>query len=299
MALEEAHLEVRGAEGAEQVALSGERLTLVRASENTISFPSDEAVSTLHALLERSENGWHVRDLGSTNGTFVNGEKLTGDRILEPGDEITLGRSAVVYRAQDRWPQAPGSGDAEPAPTGAGYLDAGDEWRGRVAEELDAPSASPDEPTWSVAPAPAAAAVPSEQPVAHTSALASDETLRPRGRVGRVRGVARSIQIRRAMDEQDILALRVDRYDDTGNRLQPVAVEFHGYTGGQISDGEEVEVTGKWSSGTLRASKIVNVTTSAEIRGVPRAVRIIQWVVVSVVLGFIAFIAILILQEFF
>ncbi|MCA1783656.1 MAG: FHA domain-containing protein [Intrasporangiaceae bacterium] len=39
-----------------------------------------------------------VRDLGSTNGTFVNGERVSSRR-LEEGDRVTIGRTTVVYHA--------------------------------------------------------------------------------------------------------------------------------------------------------------------------------------------------------
>jgi FHA domain len=46
----------------------------------------------------RDEGGkWVVRDLGSANGTFVNGERLTGDRPLRTGDEISFGKFSLFF----------------------------------------------------------------------------------------------------------------------------------------------------------------------------------------------------------
>jgi hypothetical protein len=53
----------------------------------------------MHAVLERFPAGWVVRDLDSRNGTFVNGERLWGDRPVGAGDEIRVGDATLVLRA--------------------------------------------------------------------------------------------------------------------------------------------------------------------------------------------------------
>lgn len=58
---------------------------------------SDPEVSRQHVRLTRSEEGYHIQDLGSTNGSFVNGQRLTGDsQPLRPGQEILLGSSIML-----------------------------------------------------------------------------------------------------------------------------------------------------------------------------------------------------------
>jgi hypothetical protein len=52
----------------------------------------------VHAVFERFGDTWFVRDLGSRNGTFVNGEKIIGERALHAGDEILLGRLRLLFR---------------------------------------------------------------------------------------------------------------------------------------------------------------------------------------------------------
>src|SRR5437016_4446953 len=114
-----------------------------------------------------------------------------------------------------------------------------------------------------------------EQPRAPSPADATVErpVVSPRSRVDelpkrKVRGIARGVNIRADIaQEQEKLTFRIDRYDLGGNRLTPVPVEMRRYRGGVITDGDEVEVTGKWSRGTLRATRIRNLTTSSEVRG--------------------------------
>jgi hypothetical protein len=82
----------------------------------------------------------------------------------------------------------------------------------------------------------------------------------------RVRGVARAVQLR-DQENGHILSFRVEQYDRAGNRLRPIAVELKGAgLSGQLGDGEEVEVTGKWRHGTIRARTVVNITTGAHVR---------------------------------
>ena len=81
------------------VPLEGERVTVGKAQSNRIVVEGDPRVSRMHAVLERLDAGWVVRDLGSRNGTFVNGERLWGDRPVRPGDEVRLGESTLVIRA--------------------------------------------------------------------------------------------------------------------------------------------------------------------------------------------------------
>src|SRR3954451_22022500 len=57
----------------------------------------DENVSRRHAEVRPSGGAWIVRDLGSTNGVKVNGQRLTGAQSLRPGDRIDLGLSELVF----------------------------------------------------------------------------------------------------------------------------------------------------------------------------------------------------------
>ena len=56
----------------------------------------DAEMSRQHARLTRTPGGYVVEDLGSTNGTFVNGERLTAPRVLNPGDLVGMGETVTM-----------------------------------------------------------------------------------------------------------------------------------------------------------------------------------------------------------
>ncbi|MBF5045560.1 FHA domain-containing protein [Aggregicoccus sp. 17bor-14] len=67
-----------------------------RAVDNPVAIP-DSSVSRKHALLRRVGGGWAVSDLGSGNGTLVNGEPVEEERPLASGDTLTLGDSELRF----------------------------------------------------------------------------------------------------------------------------------------------------------------------------------------------------------
>jgi hypothetical protein len=91
------HLEVWKPSGRELITLSGQRVTLGKASTNVVSLEHDETVSRLHAVLENLGFTWSIRDLGSRNGTYLNGERITAERVLRSGDEVRVGKSRMVF----------------------------------------------------------------------------------------------------------------------------------------------------------------------------------------------------------
>ena len=72
-------------------------LTAGREPTNDISIPADGYASAHHARFLRGERADVVEDLDSTNGTFVNGERLNGSRQLQAGDVITIGQTQLTY----------------------------------------------------------------------------------------------------------------------------------------------------------------------------------------------------------
>lgn len=71
----------------------------------------------MHAILEPVGGGdWCVRDLASSNGTFVNRERVWSDRPLRHGDEIRIGRTRIIFRSADVPLDTTVTHTAEPAP---------------------------------------------------------------------------------------------------------------------------------------------------------------------------------------
>lgn len=91
------HLEVSRPSGRELIPLTGQRGTLGKATTNAVSLEHDETVSRLHAVLENLGFAWSIRDLGSRNGTYLNGERITTERVLRSGDEVRVGRSRLIF----------------------------------------------------------------------------------------------------------------------------------------------------------------------------------------------------------
>lgn len=71
-----------------------------RAEYNDIVIP-DESVSTMHAKLQRREQLWVLTDNSSTNGTFVDGERVTSEAVLSPGALVRFGETAVMFEPTD------------------------------------------------------------------------------------------------------------------------------------------------------------------------------------------------------
>jgi DNA-binding CsgD family transcriptional regulator len=75
------------------------RRTVGRQLWNDIALPWDGQVSRVHAELERIGDCWAVTDDGlSTNGTFVNGSRISGHRRLADGDSVRVGASVLIFR---------------------------------------------------------------------------------------------------------------------------------------------------------------------------------------------------------
>ena len=98
------------------VTLSEVSLTIGSDAESADLALDDPAVSRVHAILEPVGTTWLVRDLGSRNGTHLNGKRLSGQRRLRDRDEILTGRTRLVYRdGSDA--RRPATDVLEPPPT--------------------------------------------------------------------------------------------------------------------------------------------------------------------------------------
>src|SRR3990172_1862105 len=75
--------------------LEGDQLTIGRDASNGVAI-NDSEVSRKHSRLSFQGGKYVVEDLGSTNGTFVNGQRLAGPVVLKPGDVVSLGEQIVL-----------------------------------------------------------------------------------------------------------------------------------------------------------------------------------------------------------
>src|SRR5450432_1980253 len=80
----------------QQVVELRDHNSLGRHPSNTIQL-LDKIVSKEHCILERRVNGFTLRDLGSLNGTYINGERVVGEQDLKHGDDIALGATRARY----------------------------------------------------------------------------------------------------------------------------------------------------------------------------------------------------------
>ncbi len=83
----------------EVVKITGDKATVGRRSKHTLSV-SEASVSNDHAEIVKKGADWVVRDLGSSNGTFVDGDKVT-ERVLASGCVITFGAAPVTFGIGD------------------------------------------------------------------------------------------------------------------------------------------------------------------------------------------------------
>ena len=84
-------------DGGATFSLDSHALTIGRARNNDVSLPADEYASGRHARFEPRRDGIWVEDIGSTNGTFVNGIRLTRERKLTPGDVVRIGETDLRF----------------------------------------------------------------------------------------------------------------------------------------------------------------------------------------------------------
>ncbi len=80
-----------------RVALTGKPILIGRANDSTLVLTDDYA-STRHARIAETNGVWYLEDLGSTNGTYVGHNKVTGPLPLEAGVVIRIGKTAMELR---------------------------------------------------------------------------------------------------------------------------------------------------------------------------------------------------------
>lgn len=78
------------------VPLDRDAFSLGRARDNELSYPEEGSLSRNHLRLERDGDDWFVVDLGSRNGTFLNGTRLKGRQAFTPGDRLVAGQLTIT-----------------------------------------------------------------------------------------------------------------------------------------------------------------------------------------------------------
>jgi phosphoserine phosphatase RsbU/P len=95
----------------QRVPLGG-RTTIGRAEDSDIRLP-DRSLSRRHAQILQRRDGCYLVDLGSTNGTYLNGTRVPQESALQDGDVITLGEVTIVYHAASEPAVAPLAQEAD------------------------------------------------------------------------------------------------------------------------------------------------------------------------------------------
>jgi pSer/pThr/pTyr-binding forkhead associated (FHA) protein len=83
----------------EVLTLDSHPLRVGRGADNDLSVDGDEYASAHHARFEPRRDGVYVEDVGSTNGTFVNGIRLTRERRLATGDVVRIGETDLRFES--------------------------------------------------------------------------------------------------------------------------------------------------------------------------------------------------------
>ena len=79
--------------------LKGDELSIGRLESNDFSYPERKALSRKHAVFTRAGDAWRIEDCGSSNGTFVNKERLAGPHMLRHGDRVQVADLEFVFEA--------------------------------------------------------------------------------------------------------------------------------------------------------------------------------------------------------
>jgi hypothetical protein len=83
----------------EEYEIDSAPITVGRGGQNDIAIDGDEFASARHVRFEPRRDGVWVTDLGSTNGTYVNGVRINGARRLAPGDVVRVGETDLRFDA--------------------------------------------------------------------------------------------------------------------------------------------------------------------------------------------------------
>jgi pSer/pThr/pTyr-binding forkhead associated (FHA) protein len=80
-----------------EIELDSSDVTIGRGGQNDVALESDEFASARHVRIEPRRDGVWLHDLGSTNGTYVNGVRIDGPRRLAAGDVVRVGETELRF----------------------------------------------------------------------------------------------------------------------------------------------------------------------------------------------------------
>lgn len=89
------------------IPFDGDRLCLGRSTTVELSYPNDAGLSRQHMVMEREGAHWTIVDLGSKNGTMLNGQPLTAKTALKRGDRIMAGHLILICDGMSSRPTPP------------------------------------------------------------------------------------------------------------------------------------------------------------------------------------------------
>jgi pSer/pThr/pTyr-binding forkhead associated (FHA) protein len=95
--IEPRELVVEGPAAGTKVSIEKRPITIGRASICDLTL-EDDFISSRHLRVSMQPNGYVVEDLGSTNGTWVEGERLSEPVLIKPGVRIKMGRNTLTIR---------------------------------------------------------------------------------------------------------------------------------------------------------------------------------------------------------
>jgi phosphoserine phosphatase RsbU/P len=84
------------------MSLDRDRISLGRSSANELCYPDDSGLSRQHLAITKSEGAWFVEDLGSKNGTQLNGQRIEKKLPFRPGDRVSAGHLVIEFAEHAR-----------------------------------------------------------------------------------------------------------------------------------------------------------------------------------------------------
>ena len=101
---------ISGKHAGSRIPLTPPLVTIGRAADNSVVLAPEIAASRHHAEFSEGDGAWAVRDLGSLNGTFVNGERIEWPRVLKLGDQLRIAGEVMVFEEEGQEVEEPATG---------------------------------------------------------------------------------------------------------------------------------------------------------------------------------------------